>query len=141
MVAQVAALMFRKPPEFEEALALCDIEADEATERRINALRIQHGYRLINEVGACLGRNWSWLNSFSVSATAIGPLCALCSVIQGDYAAGLGHLMQAQAPVKHALSLFPQLLPEGVALSNKYGLLVLHAWARNGYEVLLTTPC
>ena len=49
-LGQVAALMFRSPPEFEEALALCDIEGDSLTERRINALRIQRGFDMIASV-------------------------------------------------------------------------------------------
>ncbi len=53
-IEQVASLLFRKPPEFEEALALCDIEGDPVTERRIRKLRIVHGYDRFAEVRAYL---------------------------------------------------------------------------------------
>ncbi len=39
--------------------------------------------------------------------------------MQGDYEAGLGHLLRAQAPARLSLALFPQLLPRSISSMSR----------------------
>lgn len=52
-IPQVAALCFRKPPEFEEALALCELDRESVSEHRIQEIRTRFGYDLFSKVRTC----------------------------------------------------------------------------------------
>jgi hypothetical protein len=74
-VVQVAALLFRSPPEFEEALALCELDPTVA-ESRIQQVRARFGYDLFAVVSgarcacACVAARSPWSRVAAVAPAA-----------------------------------------------------------------------
>lgn len=98
----MAALLTKRPPEFSEALALCEQCPGSVSEAKIQAIRAHFG---CVDLGCAVGCRVRHVRGRRYELFAAG-----------DFKAAMNHMWLAGEPLRRVLGLFPMLIPSGVRL-------------------------